>query len=141
MIAPGVVLCAAHCWDEAIVGEFVTVGPIDPRGVTGNPRRSKITEKAYHPDFRSRTDEYDFMLLKLEEELRVNSPIDFTLNEDNMIPIDGQDLTIMGFGLLAENTYGWPDRLQKVVLQTVSFEECNATYGDIEDDLFICAGK
>ena len=141
MIAPGVVLTAAHCFEVAKVGAFATIGPIDPRGETTDARKSRIVETTYHPDFDRSYNEFDFMLLKLEDSLTVDPSIEFSLSEDDTIPADGQNVTMMGFGLLKENTYGWPDKLQKVVVQKIGFEQCNNTYGVVIDDVMICAGE
>jgi hypothetical protein len=81
------------------------------------------------------------MLLKLEDSLTVDTSIEFSFSEDDTIPADGQTVTMMGFGLLKENTYGWPDKLQKVVLQKIGFEQCNNTYEVVENDIMICAGE
>jgi hypothetical protein len=77
LIAPGVVLTAAHCFEVAKVGAFATIGPIDPRGETTDARKSRIVETTYHPDFFRSYDEelgdvfseFDFILLKLEDSL------------------------------------------------------------------------
>lgn len=144
LIAPGVVLTAAHCYEQAVIGDYVTVGPIDPRGLTMNARNVKIARMAYHPDFDNDGNIYDYMLLQLEEPLTATGNVVFSLNQDDFIPADGQDVTVMGFGLLIENRYGWPDRLQKVVVQAVPFDACNATYvenGDVlDEDIMLCAG-
>jgi hypothetical protein len=141
LVAPGVVLTAAHCFEVATVGAFATIGPIDPRGVASDARKSRVVETIYHPDFSLSYNEYDFMLLKLEDSLTVDTSFEFSFSEDDTIPADGQNVIMMGFGLLKENTYGWPDKLQKVVLQKIGFEQCNNTYEVVEDDIMICAGE
>eukprot|EP00980_Cylindrotheca_fusiformis_P025391 scaffold13563_cov122-Cylindrotheca_fusiformis.AAC.1 len=123
--------------------EYATVGPIDPRGLSSSKsQKSRIMKKVYHPYFEDDIDTFDYMLLQLEDPIQPNSPVKLTINDDESVPSVGEDLTIMGFGLMKENTWGWPDVLQKGKVQAVDFDECNKTYAEdnLEEETLLCAG-
>eukprot|EP00980_Cylindrotheca_fusiformis_P020361 scaffold7377_cov92-Cylindrotheca_fusiformis.AAC.1 len=123
--------------------EYATVGPIDPRGLSSSKsQKSRIMKKVYHPYFEDDINTFDYMLLQLENPIQPNTPVQLTLNDDESVPSVGEDLTIMGFGRLKENVWGWPDVLQKAKVQAVDFDECNKTYAEnfLEEETLFCAG-
>jgi len=57
----------------------------------------------------------------LEKEVFPNSKITLTVNDNGATPADGQDLTVLGLGLLSEGGPA-PNVLHDVVVPTVSVE-------------------
>lgn len=147
MIAKGVVLTAAHCADfGSLVGSFALVGAFDVEGLVGNVVKSRVIEQFIHPDYASSSISHDFMLLRIEDEIEPNNNtitnVEITINDDDNLPENGQDLTVIGLGLENEDTSDSPDALREVVVQTVSHQECFKQYGgEVEEDSMFCAGK
>ena len=137
MIAPDLVLTAAHCGgglDDVIVGAYKS-------GSTANGAVRVATTKAVaHPKYNKNTDEWDFMLLKLASP--VNNREVVLLNFDAAKPTNGQALTVIGVGELSEGG-STASTLQEVVVNSIPTSECNkaAMYnGDIYDQSMFCAG-
>jgi trypsin len=142
LVAADVVLTAGHC-ESAFTGSTVTV-------IVGNYKWGEVTDGAeqlaivsgmyIHPDFfsSSSTLKNDLMLFKIEPSTL--PPI--SLNSNNSIPVDGQDLTVIGFGAVYEGGDIY-DTLQKTTLQAMSFEKCStdtllANY-DLDETSMLCA--
>ena len=142
MIAPGVVLSAAHCAGN-YVGSSVIVGGYQSGQVTGNAEQVNVLEEAIHPNYSSSTLANDIMLLRLEETVSMSyTNIKLSVNEDSFLPPNGQDLTVLGLGALSE---GGPQSgvLMDVTVPVVSTAECNdaSSYnGGVIDDVMFCAG-
>jgi trypsin len=140
LVAPDVVLTAAHC-ETAFTGSTVIVGNYRWGEVTEGAEELDIVSSMYiHPDFvySWTTLKNDLMLFKIEPSTL--PPID--LNSDNSIPVDGQDLTVIGFGAVYEGGDIY-DTLQKTTLQAMSYEECStdtllANY-EIDETSMLCA--
>jgi len=64
-------------------------------------------------------------------------------NTDASVPsmMDGDDVTVIGFGSLSEEEFDPSRTLQSVVLQVSDFETCNESYlGQLDSDEQLCAG-
>ena len=86
LIAPGVVLSAAHCAGN-YVGSSVIVGGYQSGQVTGNAEQVNVLEEAIHPNYSSSTLANDIMLLRLEETVSMsNTNIKLSVNEDSFLP-------------------------------------------------------
>ena len=142
LIAPDIVLTAAHCAD------FVNVVKIGRRYLEGSSsiggdaeismyEEFQIIETAEQPNYRPRTYNKDVALLKLSK-ASIHRPI--KMNNDPNVPSDGQELVVMGYG---ETYYGSP--VSNTLLQTQVYymtnEQCRATaYDDKEiTDSMLCA--
>eukprot|EP00980_Cylindrotheca_fusiformis_P003494 scaffold781_cov132-Cylindrotheca_fusiformis.AAC.13 len=143
LIASGVVLTAAHCADDdSLVGNYALLGAFDAAGRVGKPVKAIVVEQFIHPDYDPSTQSHDYMLLLVEAD--ADPVVDFTaitLNQDDMVPVTGQNLTVIGMGMRNEMDWGGADALRQVVVQKVSHQECNDEYdGRIEEDNMLCAG-
>jgi len=140
LIAPRVVLTAAHCGE--FMGDTAYVGCHDYGRATGDAVNRKVDDQVIHPDYDSDTFAYDFNLLLLDEAVNLEDHTDIvlTLNEDDLVPTDGQEVTVLGLGLLEEDGET-PDKVRYVEVEKTADEYCNDAYGgDIEDSVQFCAG-
>jgi secreted trypsin-like serine protease len=124
LVAPDVVLTAAHC-ESAFGGGSVVVGNYLWGEVTdGAERLAIVSDLVVHPDFSGTswfsTLENDVMLFKIER----SSLPPIALNSDSTVPADGQDLTVIGFGAQVQGG-SISDQLQKTTLQALDFEFCS----------------
>ena len=143
LIAPGVVLSAAHCREYLLPGiTYATVNPLHVKD--GQGTRLKIVERLFHPYYDDEWSSYDVMLLRLEEPITLNATntsVKLIVNEDPDFPPDNVPLTTIGFGELEQWSNRYPDILQKVELESVNLNICNQTmFGEILDDSTLCAG-
>jgi len=137
LIAPGIALSAAHCREILLPGVYVTIGPHGIKDVEAP--RVKIVERQFHPWYWK---SYDMILLRLEEPIYFDdSAVELTVNDDHAFPLDGSNLTGIGFGTLKEGSNISPEILQKVEMQAVNLQDCNETLnGCVWDDAYLCAG-
>ncbi|KAG7340037.1 trypsin-like serine protease [Nitzschia inconspicua] len=126
LIAPNVVLTAAHCFTENL--QYVSVGS-DELALTygvenGYSQHARITAIAIHPSYEGHNSlEYDIMLLKLDENLTQFKPL--SLNFDDSLPRVGDAVTVIGLGMTdAQDQHSVPDTLQELTLEIVPSEEC-----------------
>ncbi|CAJ1944597.1 unnamed protein product [Cylindrotheca closterium] len=140
LIAPGVVLSAAHC--GSFNGDEVFVGAYELDKTTGGAQKVRVVDEAFHPEYDQFTFRNDFALFRLKDTVTVNSNIKFSINSLNGQPTPGQDLTALGLGATQQG--GNLERfLQDVTVQALSIDECNKPSGydgDIEGDVMFCAG-
>eukprot|EP00526_Cylindrotheca_closterium_P008967 CAMPEP_0113640084 /NCGR_PEP_ID=MMETSP0017_2-20120614/21034_1 /TAXON_ID=2856 /ORGANISM="Cylindrotheca closterium" /LENGTH=511 /DNA_ID=CAMNT_0000551341 /DNA_START=164 /DNA_END=1696 /DNA_ORIENTATION=- /assembly_acc=CAM_ASM_000147 len=137
LIAPGIVLSAAHCNTIFEIGVYVTINPHGVKDLSS--RRVKIVERIFHPWYWEEWASYDFILVRLEEPVFPSPKL--VLNQDRSFPPDNTTLTAMGFGSLKSGSNRFPEILQKVDLESVNLEDCNKTLeGNLLDDSFLCAG-
>ena len=146
LIAPNVVLTAAHC--GSYDGKNVIVGAYEAGKTSNGAVSVKVTETKSHPNYNSSTERNDFALLKLESSVAgqlPNTNIVFSINDDKDKPTNGQDLVVLGLGDTVEGgADGAPDFLRDVTVQAISTDECNAesSYnGQVDDDVMFCAGE
>ena len=156
MIAPNVVLSAAHCDDDEIVNVVISKYQED---VSAGTETIKVVNRVVHPLYDAESFSYDFMLLELESASSV-TPVIFDDGSCETIS-NNADLTVMGFGSTIgrgdsddPGFYGYyyedfagydvpfgyfdfPTTLQEAVLQYRSNEECGKAYG--AEDGEICS--
>jgi trypsin len=147
LVAPDVVLTAAHC--NGYFVKSVIVGSNEYDFVSrGAERRFILSEMVVHPEFDSGSMEHDLGLFKIEA---VTSPslIPVQLNEDSTNPEDDQMLTVVGFGLtsLDDFLYGeTPEVLMEGQIPAMSAEQCDALLREyagldvVEESTMFCAG-
>ena len=140
LVAPDIVLTAAHCDDRT--GTQMVIGAYAP-GNLGYGAQERFCEQwvpdPLYSDFHL---SYDLALCKLDQPVEIDSHVTLEMNDDNSLLNGGDDLIVMGLGLLSDYSYEFPDVLQNVVVPYVTNEECNGenSYdGVITDDMF-CAG-
>jgi len=144
LVSPNWVLSAAHCYEKSDPPVSVVISDFDLSTYQGT-ERIEVEEIVVHPEYNKRTLEFDFLLLRLSEDSAFN-PILLSDAETN---VDGEDLTIIGFGDTAGDTDDdteitrYPRILQKASVQVVDKEVCRENYDtvgwEITDEM-ICAG-
>jgi trypsin len=140
LIAPNVVLGAAHCGgyigDEVFVSGYKS--GTDEDGAIG----VKVVSQVRHPNYDADTMENDFYLYRLETEVFPDTQVTLTVNQNGGQPAAGDDLTVLGLGTLSSGGNA-PGELRDVVVPTVSNQDCgsNQAYGsEFYPDLMLCAG-
>jgi secreted trypsin-like serine protease len=140
LIAPSVVLTAAHC--HTYIGKNVTVGAEERGKVTGRAVSRLVIDQYLHPEFNHDSYENDYSLLKLDKEVKMDdTDITLTLNFDNDTPKEDQDVTVLGLGVTKHK--GRPSKhIKDVELKAVSQEKCAKPYSkmSINDEVQFCAG-
>ena len=142
MIAPDVVLSAAHCQG----GQYqITVGR---HGLEDNDGESiDVLTEIPHPDYDDYTTDNDFMLLFLKDSVTVDVKM-VKVNSDVNVPEVDAAVTVVGWGDTdITDEVEMPIYLQEVEVNVVSNEECNASdgpYGTYEEaggitDNMLCA--
>mmetsp|Transcript_376 Transcript_376/g.939 ORF Transcript_376/g.939 Transcript_376/m.939 type:complete len:464 (+) Transcript_376:102-1493(+) len=150
LIAPRVVLTAAHCDPTGIflTGEQVRVGAVDALWSEDDGSTiATVVDQVNHPAYNDFTIENDFMLLLLEEEaVNRNTPEDGSIlvlsDNDNDLKA-ANEIHILGLGI--DDTGNIADQLRDATVETFSDEDCLAAYGPVTDfgvnsDNMFCAG-
>lgn len=142
LIAPTVVLTAAHCSPEKKVGNFVTVGAIKRGSTEGGAKRIEVVEGISHPKYKNNLEYFlnnDYGLLRLKEPYIMDSDIQLVLNRDNNWPKNGEILDVIGMGYKKEDTKKLEDDLRDVQVPSFTNDECKGYYSSISNKM-ICAG-
>jgi trypsin len=139
LVAPDVVLTAAHCVDNSIVRKDATrlhVVSGTAFYAAGGDRVS-ITAINIHPQWDSSTMAFDFAILKLARATSAGTPIPIQAAS----PGPGTVGRVSGWGARAEGGQGTPDLLA-VDLPVVDRSTCNAadSYGGAITSSMLCAG-
>ncbi|KAL7469802.1 hypothetical protein ACHAXS_010065 [Conticribra weissflogii] len=138
LIAPDVVLTAAHCAGYAT---SVEVGRYDRSSATTDDDDDQtwqsvaVQYEVPHPSYDEETVDHDVMLVKLVA--AVADPALASLNVDVAVPRrEGDGLTIMGWGDTDpdEDAAAMADRLLHARLAYVSNEACEAVSGEVGPD-------
>ncbi|CAJ1970491.1 unnamed protein product [Cylindrotheca closterium] len=142
LIAPDLVLTAAHC--EDYTGYMAIIGASNKRDdSTEGSTLVRVVDWAAHPYFDDVTLKYDVALLKIDPPVYLNTDIVITLNDQDDL-VQGENLTVMGVGLLEdggeEQENGSP--LRDVSVKVIPNEICNGRYwyDDEIDYTMLCAG-
>jgi trypsin len=142
LIAPDVVLSAAHCKG----GQYsVTVGRHSFNDNDGET--IPVAREKPHPEYDDMTTDKDFMLLFLSTNVTVNVAM-VKLNPDGAVPEVGANVTVVGWGDTdPTDEFNAPTELQEVEVNAISNADCNASdgpYGTYEEsggitDNMLCA--
>ena len=150
LIAPRVVLTAAHCDPTGIFlkGQQVRVGAVDALwNEDDGSTIASVVDQIVHPAYNDLTIENDFMLLLLEEEaVNRNTPADgsiLVLSDSGDDLKAGNKIHILGLGI--DDTGDIADQLRDATVETFRDEDCFAAYGPVTDfgvnsDNMFCAG-
>jgi trypsin len=125
LIAPDVVLSAAHCQG----GQYsATVGRHSFNDDDGET--IAVGKEVPHPLYDDSTTDNDFMLVFLSSNVTVNVAT-VKLNPDSTVPEVGADVTVVGWGDTDPSDEGFeaPTELQEVEVNTMTNEDCNASDG------------
>lgn len=140
LIAPNVVLGAAHCGGYA--GSTVYVSGYEYGSTSHGTVAVRVVAQQRHPAFNSFTMENDFYLYRLEEEVFPDTSVTLSLNANSNTPSTGEILTVLGLGTLYSDGPA-PDTLMDVEVPTVSNSYCssNSAYGnEFVASVMLCAG-
>lgn len=135
LIWPDVVLTAAHC-QRAWSTTTAFVGSTD---IAGRDGAEIVTIERFtpHPNYNSQNEENDIMLVLLATPS--SAPL-VTLNRNPNLPVDGDDVTVIGFGRTSEGGEV-SNILLEVGVQVVGIDRCRLLLpGLIFPDTHICAG-
>jgi trypsin len=135
MVAPDVVLTAAHCVEDLNLAS-VAIGGHNKRQWKGEV--INMTKVIVHEDYDWWTNKNDFAIVVLERATTMN--ITFPkLNADDLYPADGTISRVMGWG--TTGGYRQSKKLLEVDIPIISNEDCDECYGGNETifDSMICA--
>ena len=140
LIAPSVVLTAAHC-SPFTVGGTVFIGATRRSSILGGAQFRTVTRMEMHPNYVDESNDfaYDLMLMQLSSPVTTIDPIAW--NDDPAVPVGGTDVTVMGFGRLSFGDGPISLDLLKVNLDIVSDSECLGLYGrnNLNTEVELCA--
>jgi hypothetical protein len=134
LIAPGIVLTAAHCAGNILTARIGS-NVVNSGGVVKN-----VMTQCVHPNYDPMTVANDYMLLKLDSPVDINQYPLIQLNNNKAVPQTNQILTVIGFGATSEGGFG-SNTLLKVNVPANSHQQCNQQYGGgIVESVMFCAG-
>jgi trypsin len=142
LIAPDVVLSAAHCQDGfGFSQRNVVVNPHRLNNPIAASQTFHVQQMIVHPDYQAINEyDHDFMLIQLDGSSTL-TPI--RLNTKANEPASGDPLQVMGWGLTSTSfDANIANVLQEVQVQAMSNAECEAAsefyQGQVTDDM-LCA--
>ena len=137
LIHEDILLSAAHC--NGISATQVIVGAYINKVVGASSVSRVIAKRIIHPKYNDITLEYDFLILKLSSPVTTLKPVD--INRNKGIPVDGDDLSVAGFGFITNGSD--PRYLQEATVQAVNYAICNRQYinegGALNEAIMLCA--
>lgn len=127
LVAPDIVLTAAHCKDRT--GQQIVISPYKKYEITSEDNAESrfcetwIPDPMYNETFNFN---YDFALCKLDKPVEsfYNMSVKLELNDDDAEPVAGDELTIMGLGLVNRVPKEKPDYVQTTKVLSLSNSEC-----------------
>lgn len=131
LVAPDIVLTAAHCFNTTGSVERVIayVNYTDYQELTGYEYARDVSMFLQHPDY-NKIFTNDVAMLLLAEPVTQVIPV--TLNADPTVPTDGANVEVIGVGSLTESaTPQFPHYLQVAELQSVNSATCVTDYAQI----------
>jgi trypsin len=131
LIARDVVLTAAHCGSptSAVLGRH-NVNDSDGEVI---PVRKELP----HPEYNGAiSNENDFKLIFLEGTPTTDNIITVKLNSDPLVPSMGQDMTVMGWGIIDTALWISSDVLMNVEVSAISNEDCDTSEGVADDGTY-----
>ena len=147
LIAPNVVMTAAHCYNNAdVVGLGMYYGNAhDPLNSyhDGKSELYTVISARLHPLYDNEILEYDLMLLQLNTTApsELFQPVPMMQSSDSDILVPGQTLTVMGWGRTTENG-PVSEQLLQADVNVVSNQVCYQNYanlGEIITQNMLCA--
>jgi len=135
LIAPDVVLFAAHCGD--MTNKQFNIGSYHRSYLEAGSQERFCDEWIPDPEFEVLNySDSDFALCKLNQPVYIDeSKIRLELNDEISVPTDGEALRIMGLGRLEPDEYG-PEYVNDVVVPYVNHDECKTVWAGISDNNF-----
>jgi hypothetical protein len=147
LIAPRVVLTAAHCQPGSNnVGRTVTVGPTQRNSLNnGNFQKAEkilVTDAKSHPNYGQGTGiNFDYALMLLEKDYIIDSDIKLVLNYNNNFPEAGTNLDVLGMGTTSSGASNVASMLRDVKVPAITNDECKQAYNSNSvTSKMLCAG-
>ena len=135
LIAPDVVLTAAHCGSDSVASVRIGSNSLE----NGGDLRG-VASQCVHPMYNATETSNDYMLVKLDSPVNTSVYPIIQLNQEPSLPQEDDMLTVIGFGVTKEEG-DVSQTLQKVEVPMNSFELCNQQYGGtVQDEIQFCAG-
>ena len=110
---------------------------------TGNAVERKVIEQVIYPEFTKTKFYNDVNLLLLNEPVKLedHTKIELELNSDDLVPADGQKVTVLGLGRL-HHKGDTPNKVRFVEVEKTADEDCQRAHPSlkIEDSIQLCAG-
>ncbi|EED90971.1 probable trypsin-like serine protease, partial [Thalassiosira pseudonana CCMP1335] len=135
LIAPDVVLSAAHC------GGVVATVAVQRHNLNDRTVGDDVTVKyeVLHPQHDPRSTDNDFSLIFLSRSTTADVDL-VQLNKDKSVPMSGDDVTVMGWGdtVAFDSIQQLSDTLKEVEVTAISNAECESYQGQITDNM-LCA--
>ena len=137
LIAPNIVLSAAHCQSSNMLVVLNTHFRRPQQ--SSSYERFAVVEAIPHPHFDLVSLQNDMMLLKLNG-ISAVSPI--RINQNDGIPVDRSNLTVTGWGRTGENMSELSDVLREANLTSISNRACSRYWGaDAIHPSMMCARR
>ena len=143
MIAPNVVLTAAHCdpSGSSYVGRDVYVGAMS-RGDSA-ATKVKVIGQYNHPNYNGDTEQYDFAILRLASSVITTGPVvEISKDEEDIFYMNR--LTTLGLGDMVEGSEKGSDKLRDVQVNSYGDAQCVEAYKNypikIDPNSMFCAG-
>ena len=133
LIAKDVILTAAHCKVE---NTYTVVLSRHDRDEVNDGEVMEVREDGSfpHPEYDSFSNDNDFMLVFLKSATADENNVKLvTLNSNPMVPVKGQEVTVMGWGDMSirDDWTELSDVLRNVDVTVISNEKCDASEGTI----------
>jgi secreted trypsin-like serine protease len=139
VIAPTVVLTAAHCVEGAAAGDIDVVTGRTVLSAAASGQRLAVRAIRVDPRYDPNTEHHDAALLLLAQPTSA-PPVQVAGSADGPLIGPGQPLAIAGWGVV-DNNADSPDALQSGVVHARSIVDCIDAYGsDVAASLMVCAG-
>jgi hypothetical protein len=133
LIAPSVVLSAAHCDPDGVnkIGKTVRVGAYSVFWqVDDGSQQATIEAQIVHPDYDEESVNNDYMLLLLNKSFNLDTDVELMLSQDDTDIAPGTPLTVLGLGIESQETGMQPNELLDVTIEAVSDADCADIYGE-----------
>jgi len=129
LIAPDVVLTAAHCQ-----GGSYDVYVNHPKLNTNSGQKMSKKKELPHPNYDSRGTNNDFMLVFLNSEVNMNQASLVRLNSNSNFPVNNAQVTVMGFGDTdpRDSVSKLSNELNRVEVNIISNSDCEDSEGRID---------
>ena len=134
LIAPDIILTAAHCGGGFLDGVFIGGILLDSSDAV---ETLAVDFEFPHPDFDEASFLNDIMLVKLTDPSTLSPVVE--LNFDPVIPAVGDVVTVIGFGDTADGG-DQSDVLLSVTVDTYDEDFCFDLYNSFVPETMICAG-
>ena len=104
-----------------------------------NYEQFTVIDKRVHPSYNDQSQDYDYLLLKLDG---ASSYPTVTLNDGKLVDIqNGQDLTVMGWGLQNAGDDTGSSLLKETTVDYMSKQKCDAILPSLVTDNMFCARR